>query len=211
MQITTKRILAYVLDIVLLSLISTVISMSPLNPNYDKTAELQLTYQESMDEWNKEISSIDLDESSTGVMEDAIKEYLNVSKDYAYEVNRLSIYDTIYTSIIIFLYFGVLAYFMDGSTLGKKIMNIKVTDEKENTPPVPILTIRAFILYGTIFNLLYLILAFILNKDAFLIAYTILSFISYGISIAIIASLLIRKDKRGLHDLIAHTKVEERK
>ena len=63
------------------------------------------------------------------------------------------------------------------------------------------------ILTGVITNTLNLILLFTINKGAYLTANEYIIMVSGLIEMAILIMVLYRKDKRGLHDMIAGTKV----
>jgi len=209
MPITLKRVVAYILDVILVGLVTTAISMSPINPNYDEIASLQIEYQEELKEWNEKFLSTDSE--SADELSKQLKEYVDVSEDYVYKVNKLSTVDNIITIVVAFLYFVVLAYFLNGQTLGKKILSLKVVQEDGEKPTILQLTLRFLVLYGTIFSILNLIATGLFNKETFFIVYAVISMLMYALSIAIVATVLIRKDNRGVHDLIAKTKVEERK
>lgn len=90
--------------------------------------------------------------------------------------------------ILAFLYFVVLAYLMDGATLGKKILSIKVVKEGEDKVGFGSLLIRDLLMK----HLLNSLTCGILN---------IISFIK----------ILASSDKRAVHDLASSTRVVDLK
>ena len=62
-----------------------------------------------------------------------IKEtYVDIKNDYAYQINKYNIAQSIIGVILYILYFGLLQYVLKGQTLGKKLFKLKVVGmEKE--------------------------------------------------------------------------------
>lgn len=181
-------------------------SMSPLNFNYDKAVNLENAYVsevESLNELYKD--KVDKDEEEANKY---LKEYRTISENYIYEHNRLSIFENVVLVILTLLYFALVPYFMDGQTLGKRIMKIRVMNLEDKKPSLLSFILRAIILYGIAFNILVILCLAVLDKSSFFAVYTVLSYLSYGLNLAILFTMLVREDKRGLHDLIAKTKVE---
>lgn len=131
-------------------------------------------------------------------------EFIQVLKDF----DRSSLPLTISLTTVTFLYFGVFGYIRNGQTLGKKIMKLRIVpiQGKELNPHLFIL--REVILLDIGFNLLrILVTLFCRSSDAWLTCYTIVGNLSSMISFAIYGFVLMRMDGRGLHDMIAQTKV----
>ena len=103
-------------------------------------------------------------------------------------------------------YYVVFQYMNKGQTIGKKILNIRVVD-KDTKKPISILKglLRTIIILSILSGLLNIIMLYILNKSNYFISYSIL--LSFeGIFILISTMLVLyKKDKRGLHDMIANT------
>jgi len=205
---TFKRTLAFILDIFLVGLIATLISISPINVNYDKELDLRMEYQEKVDVWIDETKKLDEDSEE---YKNAYKEYVEITQDYMYENNRLAWLDSTIMMVVIILYYAVIPMFMDGSTLGKRIMKLRVEDLEGKQPKFWQLLVRTVILFEIPLSLLAIIFVFTLNKVAFASLLSVLNILSYVFLIIIGAMTLFKSDNRGLHDILARTRVEERK
>ena len=106
------------------------------------------------------------------------------------------------------MYFVVIQYYFDGQTLGKKIMKLKVA---ANNKPLNILNylLRSLILNEVLINMLSIFFIIILSKNNFLLYSKISYVITYVIELIIVFMIIFTKDNRGLHDMIANTKVVE--
>lgn len=203
-----KRILAFILDLILVGLLSMLIQVSPLNPNATAKEEHEISYQEFMEGWNKRAEGV---EDGTEEAIKLVNEYKDFANDYIYDGCKLSIYEEIYTIIITCIYFGIIPLFMEGATLGKKIMKLRVVKKDGEKIGYVRLLLRTIVLFGLPFNIICLIGLAALNKHTFMSLYMVSSMLSYALEFAIIITTLLKEDKRGLHDLIAGTLVEERK
>ena len=103
------------------------------------------------------------------------------TRELSYELNSNGYVYTIGNIIIIFLYFGVFAYVTKGQ-------------------------IRAFILNGVILNILTLI-AVCFKESTYLTIYSVASNFDMILMIILFLMILFYKDGRGLHDILAGTKV----
>ena len=149
-------------------------------------------------------------------------DYINITNSYLEnEVSENEViqaeYDMMQTSSTLYItkiavtliYFSILPYLRNGQTIGKRITKIKVesNNNKELNPGL-------MFLRGTISSLVYID---IINMIALSVAspntwYNITyltSSLTYVIYIVLLQFIIIRKDKRSLHDLISNTKVIE--
>jgi len=199
-SIISKRISAYLIDILFLFVVINLITgIKFINPNYDKYIESYENYSQLIEDYDNE-----------KITEEEFNSLYN--KNY-YEVTKYSIVYNIVIVVAIILYFVVFQKFNNGQTLSKKFMKIKVVDNntEENTSLLKYL-LRSlpiyFIYIGGILPLIInTILVFVLNSNNYML---ITTFISYGFLILSIVTLImlnVRKDERGLHDLVANTKV----
>lgn len=189
-----KRIGAYLIDILLVSLISTALSyISFINPKYDEYMEVSEQYQEVLNDYYEEkINTTELNEKV---------------QDLSYELNKTGYVYTAGSIVIAFLYFGVFAYVTKGQTLGKKLMNIKITSANEEKDlKLSNYFIRVFILNSIILNVLTLI-AICFTKGTYTKIYNVAANIDTILFLVIFFMVLFRKDGRGLHDILAGTKV----
>ena len=111
-----------------------------INPRYDEYVSASNTYNDILqDYYNGDIDA---------------NEFSNQTEELSYKLNVNGYVYTIGSISIVFLYFGVFAYFTKGQTLGKRIMNIKIVGNKGQELKLHNYFIRAFILNGVILNIL---------------------------------------------------------
>ena len=200
----SKRIMAFLLDILLVFfLASLVTSIHFINPYYKK-------YEKSFAEYS-EVTNNYLEEKISE------KEFLQLNYVNYYNVSRFSVPYNIAIVVILILYFVVFQKFNNGQTMGKQIMKIKVVNNSDNKDVSLIkYLLRSLPIYyisiGAIIPLLLNSLALLFVKGKMF--YIVSACINYAFVILGVVTLTImlsRKDKRGLHDLIAGTKVIELK
>ena len=195
----SKRLGAYLLDIFLVYLLITLISsIRFINPNYDK-------YIESYDKYSKVVEKYYKGEISSN-------ELISLNQDNLYKVSKYSVSYNIVMIVVIIGYFGFFQKYNKGQTLGKKIMKIKVvsTEDKEASLGAYLLRILPmyYVLVGNILSILInSILVYFLNSKTFIYANSIVIYLFLAIGIISFVMMNIRKDKRGLQDIIAKTKV----
>ena len=244
-----KRIVAYILDIILVSMISSLISMVPfINVDYNK-------YKDKFEEYNEEIKNFEglksdfntytedyelsLDEYEnlindypkyadyltskydelnllTDKLDDDLKiiiilEITDINKDilldYSYNLCKLEFIPSIINIVCIIVYFVFVQYFLNGQTLGKRIVSIKVVRKDENRASILNLLIRTVVLMGIVFTTCNLVCLQLLSKSDYLNIFNYISYASYINEFLIFATSLVNNDNRGLHDLLGNTKV----
>lgn len=192
----TKRLIAYFLDAILVTLLVSILTGNKYtNPYLDKYNDTYSEYQTIYEKYQKE----EITES----------EYKEEYNKYNYQLNKYNIYSTSIQMVCLLLYFGLFQYLNKNQTLGKKIMNIKIISAKDENNKVTLVNyfIRVLVLNGIFINLVSLIFLYTTN-------YSLYSNISYGLSIinmlievVIVGMILFKQDGRGLHDILAGTKV----
>ena len=117
-SIIFKRVGAYLIDLMVISLISMAITkISFLNPKYDQYVKYADQYTEVMQKYyEKEIT---------------IEEFNNQVKDYSYKLNKTGYVYVISDIVVTFLYFGLFASITKGQTLGKKMLSLRIISNKE--------------------------------------------------------------------------------
>ena len=195
----SKRISAYFLDILLIYLfISLITSIKVINPYYDKYTEETEKYTELM----KLYTDKEIDE----------KEFLKESREVVYYLSKYSVSSNIVIAVVIVAYFGLFQKFNKGQTLGKKIMRIKVTSNDDKELSLFSYLLRLLPSYHVfVGNIIVLIansvLINYLDVNKYYNANIIITYVFFGIAIISFVMILIREDKRGLHDIISNTKV----
>lgn len=187
-----KRILAYLIDVVIVLFASSMLSsISYLNPQLE-------TYNKYYDEYSEKTKDY-LDKKT------ADDEYLQITNDYSYKLERNSVYSSIISVVTILLYFGVFQKYNNGQTLGKKLLNIRV---KGNLNVFKYL-LRTAIIYNVFINVAKIILIVALEQNQYLIANKYLYALALVVEVTTIVMIMLRKDHKGLHDLIVGSEVVE--
>lgn len=199
MKTTFKRIGAYIIDMFIILTIVTLFSkIEILNPSKEEYNEIMTEYKEVYNDYMAGIT-----EGNTNMEENITK--LN---DLSYKVSKYSVPTTIINIFVSIVYFVLFAYLNKGQTIGKKILGIKVVDNKTGKNPSFIkVLLRGIILYGYVTSIASTLILALASKSTYLSSYTYLSFVETTLLLLSFAFILFREDTRGLHDLIAGTKV----
>lgn len=216
MKIVFKRLIAYIIDIVIVSIISTLItSNSYINKDYNKYVNTYDEYQEYSDQYKENVKELDKSLDDEKISEKEYEEKLNKlnnsfdekSIDYNYKLIKLSIIPTIISILVILLYFVVIQFYMGGKTLGKKIVKLKVVSNNKKNLTIFNYFLRSLILNGVFLNILSAIAVLVLSKNHYLIYNEIIYVINYILEMCIVFMMTFDKNNRGLHDYVANTKV----
>lgn len=192
---TFKRILAYIFDFLLVSVLVAMFSeLSIINPYYDEYNDISNSYMDYID-------SI---ESTTEI--DPV-----VVNNYVYQVSYYSVYMNMIYVVFIIIYFVIFQYYNDGKTIGKALMRIKVVTKKGKKAKFYQLFIRALIMNGLLVNILNVVSLYVFSKDICLELLSIITLLDTCVVMVCAFMVIFRKDGRGLHDLISCTKVKDEK
>lgn len=184
-----KRIAAYLLDIMIISIIAGIISAGFSSTKYEETSK------EYNDLVNNYISG-----------EITIEEYTDNLGPITYDLQKSSVPISVITVLLSIAYFIVFQYLNKGQTLGKKLLKIRV-QENENNPSLKSIIIRTIIINSIISATLGIVLLYVLNKNTYYKSYNIITSIETIFAFTSALFILYRKDKKGLHDIMAHTEV----
>lgn len=191
---TGRRVLAFIIDILIVSFISSAIaSIKFINPTLDK-------YNESYDQYEKYINENLTPEEAQNIMNS--EEYQNLT----YNLNYNGRYTSLITLIVSFLYFVVFQYYTKGYTGGKKLLNIKVESEEKELKFYQLL-LRSLIVNSLFTTTLSLVAISFLSKASYTNVELFIEILDMGLLFLSFGMMLYRQDGRGLHDLIAKTKV----
>ena len=135
------------------------------------------------------------------------QEFVKETNDVIYNINKKSVTVNIVTTVLTISYFVVLAYFMNGQTLGKKLMNLKIVSINNKPLTMNNYLLRGLLINSILMNVLGLIFILGLNKSTYLKINDITTYIFGIIYIVTFGMILFREDRRGLHDYLAGTKV----
>ena len=184
-----SRFFAYVVDMVLIALLATLVSI-PFT-NQSKVEKI------SNDE--KEIRQKYIDKEITP------EEYLIKYGDITYELIKTNGTTTFFTIIIAIGYFVVFQLYNKGQTIGKKLLKIKVISiEDELTMNQMIF--RSLLSNSILLNIISFGFLIFASKYVYIIGVGILEVTNY-IIILISVILATTKEGRTIHDRIAHTRV----
>ena len=191
-----RRGFAYIIDILLITIISALVTqITIINPQKEQYQEEYTKYEE-------------LIRDTTNIKD------LMANEDYENISYNLSKYGVVYTfseSVLLFGYFVLFQYFNKGQTIGKKFMKIKVTSNDGEKAKFWQLALRSIVVYEIVFNILLGIFVIACSKELYININSAINIVYQLLFYITIIMLVFRKDGRGLHDLIAKTKVEDLK
>ena len=187
----SQRVLAFLIDLVLLSMITSLITMFiPINDTATKLYEEQNRVLEGYVE---------------GTV--SMEEYVNQMVDISYDISRQTVIISIVTIVISLLYYVVYPCYNNGQTFGKKLMKIKIkkTNDKELT--MNDLLIRSMINNSILVNIINVALVLFLGKNLYLSTSSFVSIIQYLVLTISLIMIAFTKNAQGLHDKVVHTEV----
>ncbi len=185
-----KRGGAYLIDIALVSIIMSFISIVFTTQNANRLTEQFLSLNESTITNNEDIMT-----------------YYNRVADLTLSLDKENFMINIINCVIIILYFVVLPLYQKGQTLGKKIFKIRIVRDDKEYLGANDLIVRNIIVNGLLNTLLSFCLVFLLSGFEYFTIVSILAFAQITLIIISIFMIIIRKDKRGLQDIITKTHV----
>lgn len=184
------RAIAYIIDILIVSLISSLIMCAvPQDKNYkiymDEYTKLQTDYIEH---------NIDQDT------------FTSRAKPLIYDIDSAGVSSSFVQIIVIILYFVVFQFYNKGQTLGKKFMKLRVVSKKGDLTLNQV-AFRSLFNNSIIVNLLMIGSVLFIGRDFYYYASLGIQIFSVALVLAILFMILFKKDGRGLHDVLADTDV----
>ena len=219
-----KRVIAYMIDTILISTVAFFITnIGQINfqlDNYNKTykeyEKIVSKYEDLEDEKEEAKEKYEDEKISKKEYKKIEKEFDNYEanytksvKKYGYELSKNSVISSIILIALIIAYFGMFQYFMNGQTIGKKLMKLRVVKNKEKELNLFNYIVRCVILNGVISNIALLVCVYIFNYNSYYTANYIITNIASILEVIILMMVFMNKDSRGLHDYLAGTKVIE--
>ena len=184
-----KRLSAYFIDIMFVSIVAGIISAGFSSTRYQKAYE---EYENLMEQYTN--------------MQITVGEYVDKVGPVIYDMQESSVIVTVITVTLSIAYFIVFQYLNKGQTLGKRMLRLKVC-EKGKDPSLKAIIIRTIIIDSILSGTFGIILLYILNKNNYYFGYSIVSMLEMTFVFVSALFILYRKDKLGLHDIMAHTEV----
>lgn len=186
-----QRFLAFLLDIVLVSVVASFISYPFLD-------------MDSIQKLNE--SSVEVMENYTNGKIDE-KEYFNESSTISYELARKQGVNTLVIIFLNILYFVVYQIKNNGQTLGKQILKIRVVDSSNRDLSMNQMIFRALIINSILLDMISFGVLIFANQSSYFYGVSFLAFIQFCILSVSTFMIMFGKNRRGLHDLVAHTDV----
>ena len=189
-----KRLGAYVFDILIVSMLVSLLSYLPiLNPNRTQYSE---KYNELVNVY-EQYSKSEISES----------EYTEAGIPITYELYRLNVYYVVIDIVIVILYFGMLPYFLKGQTLGKRLFQLRIVGVKDKPLSIVNYLLRCVVLNNVLISIALQCIVYFMSVDTFYPVYQNVNLVGYIILYISLFMIIVRRDGRGLHDMVANTKV----
>lgn len=197
MDIVLKRVMAYIIDVLIFSIVLTpIINWSVINPYVDEYTENYSEYTELVEQAN------------AGEIDTETDEYKDKIVDLNYNINKYKVISSSISVVGFLLYFAVLQWALKGQTIGKKIMKIRVVANNEDKKlNVGNYILRSLILNNIIFSIILIIGVYIFKALGYYTLSMVVSYLQLLVMSLIMLMVVLRKDYRGLHDFVAGTKV----
>lgn len=184
-----KRLAAFLIDVMFITVIAGIATSGISNSKYEEAYD---DYEDIMESYAEQ--------------EITTQEYLEQIGPVSYDMQKASMATSITTLVLSIAYFMIFQYLNKGQTLGKKFLRIKV-QENGKDPSLKSIIMRTFIIDSIFSTLFAIVLVYALNRNSYYQTYSIISSIEMIFVFVSAAFILYRKDKKGLHDIIAHTEV----
>lgn len=188
---TIKRMGAYIIDMILVLLVSSMFSnISAINPNIDN-------YEKVYNEYNEYISknTQNLNNNDPALVE------------LSYKLSKEGIYITFINLVVTVLYFVVFQYFNNGQTIGKRIFKIRVVPNEGKKLKFWNILVRALIINSIVVSALSIISLKVFSMETYTNINQYLQILDMSLLFVSIGLILFREDGRGLHDFLGNTKV----
>ena len=187
----SQRVLAFLIDLVLLSMITSLITMFiPMNDTATKLYEEQNRVLEDYVAGNV-----------------PMEEYVNQMFDLGYDISKQTVIISIVGVVISLLYYVVYPCYNNGQTFGKKLMKIKIKKTNDKELSMNDLLIRSMINNSILVNIITIALVLFLSKDLYLSMSSLLSSVQSLVLIISLIMIAFTKNAQGLHDKVVHTEV----
>lgn len=187
----TKRFFAYLIDIVIVFVLSTLITgFIPASQKATVISEniVDLTNRVSEKEISKE-------------------KYNHELQELNYQLTKETVIISLINIVVYLLYFVVYPVYNNGQTIGKKAQGLKIVNKNSQVASMNNLLVRTLILHGIAINIISLILILTITKSSFMLINSTLSYLNYLFLVISLFAVILTKSGRGLHDVLSNTKV----
>lgn len=186
-----KRFGAFLIDLFILSFIFSIVTVGN-----DVSSE---SSQNKLLDFQEKIESGELSD------ENMMNEYY----DLFYDIQKSGLSSNVINVVLYIGYFVIFGYLNKGQTIGKKLVKIKVVNKNDDLPNIWNMLFRNIFIYGISTMLFSILFINIFDSKLFIYGYLVFAYFEFIIIIISFFMILYKKDGRGLHDMIAKTKVIE--
>ncbi len=183
----SKRVVAYLIDLIIVIVLIFLVG---------------LVYNPDTSVLNEKMSEVTLDYMDNDI---SFTEYMSETSSLYKQIDMTNIFLNIINVLIIIGYFVVFPYFNEGQTVGKRIQGIRVRNKANQPLSLFSLFIRNLIINGLVYMIAVIICALFVPDNLYFMVITILGIIQIFLCLISAIMVLYRKDRKGLHDLIACT------
>lgn len=186
-----QRFAALILDVMIVSMVASIISYPFLDMN----------------------SIQKLNDSGTQVAEDYLSgkleadEYVSENISISYELAKKQGTLSLITIFLNILYFVVFQIKNNGQTLGKQLLRIKVKSTNGEELSMNQMIFRSMIINSILIDMVSFAILLFTNQLTYFYSVVILGMIQFIIIAASGIMVMFGKNRRGIHDLVAHTDV----
>lgn len=174
---------------------------------YDKLTKDNVSFKNVV---NKYYSADKLSKNNYDkLVKEVDKNFQKQYKQLFYDINRYSIFYNICYILIVLGYFVVVNIITKGRSIGKIVCGLRIVCNDSESIVLSWVNylIRAVILYNPVYYLILIIGTFIFDVNNFYTLALILSNLNNYLLMIIAVMILVRKDGRGLHEILSNTKV----
>lgn len=183
-----KRICAYLIDILIINAIIFLVTSS-INTNNE--------YQEKLTKLTEKYTTQEVE----------YQEFISEYNELSYRTQKNNYIYYVVELIITAGYFIVFQTLNKGQTLGKKILKLRVVNKDEGEINFKNICLRSIFLYSILPLLTTVCTIKFLDMKTYTNIYGLVTSIETMFLLLTFGFIVYRKDKRGLHDIIANTKV----
>ena len=186
-----QRLVAFIIDIMIISIVSSVLSL----PFYDNDSVTKLndaTLEITEKYMSKEIDT---------------KTYMAESSNISYEMARKNGIVSLVTLFLSVGYFVCYQFYNKGQTIGKKLMHIQVVKSDDSDLTINNMIYRSLIINSILADMLVLCFVIFAKSEVYFYGVGTIEAIQYIVMFISIIMVMFSKSSRGLHDLVANTKV----
>lgn len=184
-----QRLWAYLIDMMIVSVIYSVITFSFSTDKYDN--------------YNKELSAL----SDSYVNEEiSYDDYLKGANDLSYDIQKESLVINGIYLLVLVVYFVGFVYLNKGQSIGKKLCGLRINSISGKLSLWRVL-VRNGLINDMFVNLFSLILLLAVPKKIYLVSSEVIVLIFNFITIVSVFMILYGKNKRGIHDIISGCEV----